>query len=65
MTQATKRNDKEISYKVSIIWTLLKFIGFMGLFQICVKFVIHGFVSFTHECHALFKYGSCVHDFCV
>jgi hypothetical protein len=23
----------------------------------------HGFVSFTHECHALFKHRSCVHDF--
>jgi hypothetical protein len=27
--------------------------------------LFHKFVLFKHECHALFKHGSHVHDFCV
>jgi hypothetical protein len=29
------------------------------------KTSLHGFISFKHKHHALFKNGSCVHDFCV
>jgi hypothetical protein len=30
--------------------------------QICR---LHGFISFKHECHALFKHRTCVHDFLI
>jgi hypothetical protein len=40
-----------------------KFIGFIGSFQIHVKFISHRFILLKHKCHELFKHGSHVHDF--
>jgi len=36
-----------------------KLISFIGSFQIHMNLLFHGFVSFTHECFALFKHENC------